>query len=265
MQDTQTTHSKDFNQIIIKLLIDDVPLHKILAQVQEHGVERSAAIELIAGLSDAHQDAKQDLAVKKILFGAIGFTLGAILTLAGYDAAQQGGGKFVFFWGLIAYGAFKIIAGMWGLMEAKSSKASTMSRFDFKDPPWPFGSAEPQRTDSIEKAAAANVTEIPRTDFPTNLIRGNFGLARTYWLHVTLLPNIAAFALTGLAIYIDQFSLVYAASFLALVYQLYSSIGAWRAGSNYDGSKIWVYLSRLMVIFGAVVGISRFIMLVSMN
>lgn len=154
MQETQTTHSKDFNQIVIKLLIDEVPLHKILAQVQEHGVERSVAIALIAGLSDAHQDAKQHLAVKKILFGAIGFTLGSILTLAGYNATQQGGGKFVFFWGLIAYGAFKIITGMWGLMEAKSSKASTMSRFDFKDPPWPFGSIDPPRSNDATSASA---------------------------------------------------------------------------------------------------------------
>ena len=82
------------------------------------------------------------------------------------------------------------------------------------------------------------------------LVRGQYGLGRTYWLF-GVLPGFAFGALDGV---VELYGIVGLGVWLVwLVYAMYQgsvAVGVWRAGHAYQGPKIWPVLARGAVILG---------------
>ena len=85
--------------------------------------------------------------------------------------------------------------------------------------------------------------------FSKNLWSGNFGLGRTYWYYgvvVNLVFSVLVFLAQGL--FGDLIGLLLA--LLALVYNVLSSVGIWRAAGQYNGPKVFTVLARIAVVAG---------------
>lgn len=80
------------------------------------------------------------------------------------------------------------------------------------------------------------------------LIKGEFGLARTYWLFGVALGLVAIIAMASMP------SMPFVTLF-ATIYGLFAAVvlvGIWRAGSAYQGPVIWPLLARLTGVAGFV-------------
>ena len=82
-----------------------------------------------------------------------------------------------------------------------------------------------------------------------NLINGSFGLSKTFWIYNFLIGNILN--ILFIPLYLNPISTIIAIV-ISIYYQAVVIIGIWRAGSQYNGWKGWVLLSRLIIILGIV-------------
>ncbi|MCX8146793.1 MAG: zinc ribbon domain-containing protein, partial [Azovibrio sp.] len=87
--------------------------------------------------------------------------------------------------------------------------------------------------------------------FFAKLSRGDFGLARTYWLYGVLVGVIVN-------IVVDiVFSIIKSPGFLAIALLAYTAyevpviMGIWRAATKYTGPKIWAVLAKIACVLGA--------------
>lgn len=84
--------------------------------------------------------------------------------------------------------------------------------------------------------------------FFSKLARGEFGLAKTYWLYGVIVGVIANVfmnfitSITGLVVTI----VVYTA------YEIPLLIGIWRASDKYQGPNVWAVLAKIAVILGTI-------------
>jgi hypothetical protein len=91
----------------------------------------------------------------------------------------------------------------------------------------------------------------PSKGFLTNLLEGNYGLAKTYWLYDFLfgwLLTIFAYGIVILTKSPDLFPYIF---IFLIPYQVCVTIGVWNAASKYDGSKMWAVLARISVVLSA--------------
>lgn len=79
------------------------------------------------------------------------------------------------------------------------------------------------------------------------LWRGDYGLAKTFWLWgvlVTVVLQLLLNYLTGGAALVI--------SLLALIYAVLWSVSVWRAANKYPGRRLWPILAKLLVILNIV-------------
>ena len=99
-------------------------------------------------------------------------------------------------------------------------------------------------------------------NFVTNLYRGNYSLATTFWLFGLLgsiIVTIAAILVISSGIfYIIHEALApldwimyFGARILHPAYLIALTFGLWRSANKYDGPSIWVLLAKCCVIFPA--------------
>jgi len=104
----------------------------------------------------------------------------------------------------------------------------------------------------VDDSSAVSYAE--STGLFSKLIRGELGLAKTYWLYqfsVTVIVNFIMKAMSSVE------SIV----ILMLGYTIYGIpvlLGVWRASSKYQGRKVWAVLAKIVVIlswFGLAFGL----------
>ena len=109
--------------------------------------------------------------------------------------------------------------------------------------------------DSPGLLGSADATEMSPTFFG-RLWRGEYGLAKTYWLYGVVAGFLLGFLVGFFGGFLQALGVLPDARFLnalLLPYSVVSSVGIWRAAGSYDGPKVWAVLARVAVSFGWVV------------
>lgn len=113
-------------------------------------------------------------------------------------------------------------------------------------------------SDSEVSSESAQVSaEIPKIndEFPDGffgkLARGDYGLAKTYWLCGVLVGLIANFVIGIIFQITDAVFFPVVGGLIATIYQIPLLTGIWRAANKYSGPKIWAILAKIACIFGA--------------
>ncbi|AKU21437.1 hypothetical protein [Massilia sp. NR 4-1] len=103
-------------------------------------------------------------------------------------------------------------------------------------------------------------TEIPRRSFYERFLKGELGLAKTYWVCGVVPAFFAGITVRT----VSSNTLAYWIGTGLVVYQCILLAAVWNAGKKYQGSKIWPVLAFLMVLMavlrniGAVLDIGRY-------
>jgi len=90
----------------------------------------------------------------------------------------------------------------------------------------------------------------PSDNFYLKLVRGEFGLFKTYWLYGVLVGFVVVLLIERIT-KVGDFSRLgkHLVPFLVYsVYQIPVLIGAWRASNNYTGLKVWAILAKITIV-----------------
>lgn len=85
--------------------------------------------------------------------------------------------------------------------------------------------------------------------FFSKLLRGDYGLARTYWLFGVLVGvgfNLLFDLVKSVGVLVILFTIY-------LAYEVMLIMGIWRAATKYDGYPVWSFLAKTTCIFGGLV------------
>ena len=104
-----------------------------------------------------------------------------------------------------------------------------------------------------------NTSEVTAKGFIKQLIDGDFGLAKTYWLYFVVGSNL----LLMFPISSSSFGLIVVSVLAAIVYVIVVLTGVWNSASRYTGSKIWSVLAKIIVGANAVFLVFAVILMIS--
>lgn len=91
------------------------------------------------------------------------------------------------------------------------------------------------------------------TSFISLTWRGTFGLGKHAWL-IGILGGMGIAKFCTLLLSIFQFKLLLIpAAILIVGYNIVSGVGLWNASNRFTGPKVWIYLSRPLAIWFAVI------------
>ena len=93
---------------------------------------------------------------------------------------------------------------------------------------------------------SSNTSEVTAKGFIKQLIDGDFGLAKTYWLYFVL-GGIAVNLLLMIPISSSSLGLIVVSMLAAIAYYIVVLTGIWNSASRYTGSKIWSVLAKIIV------------------
>ncbi|WP_295882319.1 serine/threonine-protein kinase [uncultured Thiohalocapsa sp.] len=91
--------------------------------------------------------------------------------------------------------------------------------------------------------AGAGGSQRSQAFFP-RLWRGDFGLAKTFWLYLVLVSVLVGFALN----LVESLPVLLLVLLLFTAYRVVALVGTWRAADRFTGSKVWGVLSKLVVV-----------------
>jgi hypothetical protein len=94
---------------------------KVEQLLVEQGLEPESAAMVVQNLREARKDSQKEQGQKNMVYGALWFTGGLLVTLISY-AAAAGGGKYLLAYGAVIGGAIQFIAG---LAMVKKSESGT--------------------------------------------------------------------------------------------------------------------------------------------
>lgn len=94
------------------------------------------------------------------------------------------------------------------------------------------------------------MNDVLQKNFFGKLYHGNFGLAKTVWLYGILTNLIYLATINLFNLFNTHQSPVELLIFtlLALAYNLIQMSGAWEAAEKYDGSQLWIALTKCFLI-----------------
>ena len=92
----------------------------------------------------------------------------------------------------------------------------------------------------------SNTSEVTAKGFIKQLIDGDFGLAKTYWLYFVLGSNLL-WLLLMFPISSSSLGLIVVSMLAAIAYDIVVLTGIWNSASRYTGSKIWSVLAKIIV------------------
>ena len=93
---------------------------------------------------------------------------------------------------------------------------------------------------------SSNTSEVTAKGFIKQLIDGDFGLAKTYWLYFVLGSNLL-WLLLMFPILSGSLVLIVVAMLASIAYAIVVLTGIWNSASRYTGSKIWSVLAKIIV------------------
>ena len=103
--------------------------------------------------------------------------------------------------------------------------------------------------------SAGDVGKQPSQAFFPRLLRGDYGLPKTFWIYLVL-----ASLLMGMAFQlVDSPEMLIVLSLLFTAYRVIAFIGTWRAADRFAGGKVWVILSKIVVLVEAVLMIGNWL------
>ena len=92
----------------------------------------------------------------------------------------------------------------------------------------------------------SNTSEVTAKGFIKQLIDGDFGLAKTYWLYFVVGSNLL-WLLLMFPISSSSLGLIVVSTLAAIAYDIVVLTGVWNSASRYTGSKIWSILAKIIV------------------
>lgn len=247
------------------------PIEEVRNTLLSKGVSESLASTTLDNASlELNRRKSIDSGINKILW-AVGFLVVGMILLAfisqidlgNYHGNKRSLGKGALFilW-LLGAGVYKLFEGLF-LFEKYAAPVPTIENMLSIDKLEssnlvPNISSETAQV-SIDTTQENNNRASDKKDGGfSKLWNGDLGLAKTYWLYATLLPNITLFLIVGILALLASSSVfqLFADIFIIFIliiniFQLVAFVGVWRAGSKYQGSKLWVILSRIMVVIGS--------------
>ena len=93
---------------------------------------------------------------------------------------------------------------------------------------------------------SSNTSEVTAKGFIKQLIDGDFGLAKTYWLYFVLGSNLL-WLLLMFPISSSSLGLIVVSMLAVISYDIVVLTGIWNSASRYTGSKIWSVLAKIIV------------------
>ena len=93
---------------------------------------------------------------------------------------------------------------------------------------------------------SSNTSEVTVKGFIKQLIDGDFGLAKTYWLYF-ILGGMAINLLLFFPMSSSSLGLIVVYMLAAIAYDIVVLTGIWNSASRYTGSKIWSALAKIIV------------------
>lgn len=105
--------------------------------------------------------------------------------------------------------------------------------------------------DELEAGDISN-PEVREIKFYQEFIKGNFGLAITYWMFgvaVTIMFTLAYKA-------VPSDTVAYAIAVVFIIYLFALLVAIWNAAEKYSGPKVWAVLALLIVFVGLLRNIS---------
>jgi len=93
---------------------------------------------------------------------------------------------------------------------------------------------------------SSNTSEVTAKGFIKQLIDGDFGLAKTYWLYFVLGSNLL-WLLLMFPISSSSLGLIVVSMLAGISYDIVVLTGIWNSASRYTGSKIWSVLAKIIV------------------
>ncbi len=111
-------------------------------------------------------------------------------------------------------------------------------------PPVDASKSESDASLTMDNNSPLNIQ--PQTGFFGKLTRGDFGLAKTYWLFGVLVGLVVNIISVGIGSSV-------AFTLLVVAYTAYETpvlIGIWRASDKYQGPSVWAVLAKIAVVLG---------------
>ena len=93
---------------------------------------------------------------------------------------------------------------------------------------------------------SSNTSEVTTKGFIKQLIDGDFGLAKTYWLYFVLGSNLL-WLLLMFPISASSLGLIVVSTLAVIAYDIVVLTGIWNSASRYTGSMIWSVLAKIIV------------------
>lgn len=121
-----------------------------------------------------------------------------------------------------------------------------------RDNEWFVSREDPALVEYTKHRSASDV--FGSGNFFLKLSRGDFGLAKTYWLYGTLVDTVF-FGLIG-AYFPGGVPSPDELDIMLVVYFPYKTcvlLGLWRGSDKYTGSKVWAVLAKITAVWGLVV------------
>ena len=99
------------------------------------------------------------------------------------------------------------------------------------------------------------------------LINGEIGLKRAFWLYGNIYPFFISLIIIltivvlqediKISIVSQKFMdisfigklLIFYEGFIFFIYSSCATIGVWRSANRYEGKKLWVYLSKVLIVY----------------
>ena len=79
----------------------------------EQGLKPEDAEIVVSNLQAQIKQAKDEVANKNMLYGALWCGGGLLVTALTYSAASENGGSYVVAWGAVIFGAWQLLKGLW--------------------------------------------------------------------------------------------------------------------------------------------------------
>ncbi len=102
-----------------------IPKQEIINRLSQAGLDPLEAQQLVEYVDGMQYEAKRQAGTKDLIWGVILILVGAAITWGTWAAAEAGGSYWVM-WGLIAYGMFRIIRGLYRKVTSTTDAATRL-------------------------------------------------------------------------------------------------------------------------------------------
>lgn len=111
----QEQYLRDLHMFAAQQMHQGAPEQEIHAKLVQHGLPAPLAQSIVGNVFAAKYEAiaaNRSAGKKNMLYGALWCVGGLVITIATFAFANQGGGRYVVFWGAVIFGAIQFVRGL---------------------------------------------------------------------------------------------------------------------------------------------------------